>query len=48
MAEKQAAEEKITEEEWTFLKDLQRLDDIFPDMELGWLAEVEFSNNKEA
>jgi len=48
MAEKQVAEEKITEEEWTFLKDLQRLDDIFPDMELGWLAEVEFSNNSEA
>jgi 1,4-alpha-glucan branching enzyme len=42
MAEKYARGEKLDEGEWTFLGDCEKRDKVFPDLKLGWWANVEY------
>ena len=42
MADRYSDDNKLDDAEWTFLNDLEKVDDIFPDIELEWFAEVEY------
>ncbi len=40
--EQYAREGTLSDGQWRFLEDVQRRDDLFPDIEIGWFKEVEF------
>jgi len=42
MAEKYGSGDQLDDSEWTYLGDIKKQDDIFPDIKIEWFANVEF------